>query len=747
MAFSGPFTFVHVASNLRSSASATQSPKSSSNDGTLAAPSDPPGGRNELAPPSAPPRKFRSLFRCCCKTANVYPVPVDQPSVASGSTAVLPQRTKHEGPLPVIAQNRPHTPHQNDSNPTTAQRESPTLGEIDSAMQNTTLDQVNRDSVCLANEINCSSKHWPDESNDAQSKLRSVSRNIKTKLMCSTNAALDRIRSKLPWLSRHKHNQIVEELKQQLDEQHEWTKRGTIDVSDSVKRAPRNAAGQSHSDNDPGSADEAESEQSSQYAVDRRDWAKIRAISDLDLRRAARVFVKTPSGQRPTPDQLRVTGRTEGSYHQVIFMEIEAESQVQEFVIRIPAHGTEERWQRPDEDMLNDEAVLMKYIRHNTKVPVPKVLGRAFTVWNEIGAPFIIMEKLPGKQAYDLWYENSDGDSLDGKPFFIRADQPSEATEAKRINFLRSLAVCMAELGKLQFKGIGIPHCDHFSLDDEPTIRPTYHWVSATDMKAVTTRGPFYSSQDFIQSALDKNWDVEKELGKLDVPEEKTNAIELRGLRKLIDIIYSQPVFSTSPIFASEESFVLRHNDLDLQNILVDEDGNVTGILDWDRCNASPRCIGTGGAVPKFLNRDWHSGSDMARAPHMAFKLEEYRKIYYEALKVAGCKDAIYTLKSPIYQAAIFALYTGYGPMEDFLQKVVDEIPGVRGISLDNLAEGLGYGWPTTEEHLRREIEKLLRVGDTEEEGASESLQVLAERAHIAATMLARTVEERCDTM
>ncbi|KAF2273452.1 uncharacterized protein EI97DRAFT_444969 [Westerdykella ornata] len=764
MAFAGPFGIVYVAYGPKRSIPATPSSMRTSDDCTSVPPATRSAGQKQLgAKASLLPPKLRNLFHRC-GTTNIHSASVAQSSVASENAAPSSQPTTHSAHPSLIAQVHSHTNNRNKTNTTTAPSQSPTSVAVDSVMQSTS-DGPKRHSICLSREASCGSKHLSDESNDSQSGVRSIAQKIKLKFRRSPNAVFGKMKWKLPWLSRRKHDKVVEALKKQLEQQPNSIDEPKVDDSDILihpdgnpakTSTTRNTGPGTRTTNDPKSgATSTSSEESPKYAVDRRDWAAIHAISDHNLQRIARVFVHTPSGRRPTLDQFRVTGRTEGTYHQIVFMELEAENQVQEFVVRIPAHGTEERWQRPDEDMLDDEAVLMRYIKHHTKVPLPKVLGSGCTVWNEIGAPFIIMEKLPGKQAYDLWYEDSEEDRPNGKPFFLLADQPSEATEAKRLTFLRSLAACMAELGKLQFRGIGIPHCNNFSLDDEPTIRPSYHWLSGTDMKAVTKRSPFSSSREFIQSVLDADWDVERELSKIDVPEEKTNAIELRGLRKLIEIIYSQPVFRSSPTFATEESFVLRHNDLDLQNILVDEEGNVTGIIDWDRCTAVPRCIGTGGAVPKFLNRDWHSESDIDRAPHMAFKLEHYRQVYYEALKAAGCKDAVYTRKSPMYQAAIFALYHDYGIMEDFLKTVLDEIPGVRGISLDNLAEGLGYGWPTTEEHLRREIEKLFRVDDLEDEDAKEKpeegyapdepLQTLAERAHLAETMLAHSATERGD--
>ena len=51
------------------------------------------------------------------------------------------------------------------------------------------------------------------------------------------------------------------------------------------------------------------------------------------------------------------------------------------------------------------------------------------------------------------------------------------------------------------------------------------------------------------------------------------------------------------------ETFMLAHPDLNLQNILVAEDGTVQGLIDWDGVAAVPRSVGC--AFPKWLTLDW----------------------------------------------------------------------------------------------------------------------------------------------
>jgi hypothetical protein len=123
--------------------------------------------------------------------------------------------------------------------------------------------------------------------------------------------------------------------------------------------------------------------------------------------------------------------------------------------------------------------------------------------------------------------------------------------------------------------------------------------------------------------------------------------------------VFSAGVFphldKRSYTYSKKETFTLRHNDLDLQNNLVDDEGNITGIIDWDGCLTLPRCIGSA-AVPKFLRADWFPHRNLDRSPHMTWKLRAYRTQYASYLKDCGCQDAEYTEKSALYQAAIHAI-------------------------------------------------------------------------------------------
>jgi Ser/Thr protein kinase RdoA (MazF antagonist) len=50
------------------------------------------------------------------------------------------------------------------------------------------------------------------------------------------------------------------------------------------------------------------------------------------------------------------------------------------------------------------------------------------------------------------------------------------------------------------------------------------------------------------------------------------------------------------------ETYVVHHDDFNAQNILVDHDGELTGIIDWECVHAVPLWLAC--QIPKFLEHD-----------------------------------------------------------------------------------------------------------------------------------------------
>ncbi|KAJ4356866.1 hypothetical protein N0V95_002957 [Ascochyta clinopodiicola] len=422
----------------------------------------------------------------------------------------------------------------------------------------------------------------------------------------------------------------------------------------------------------------------------RCDWKTIDAISDGRYEELVTRVCTFEGPLKPT----KVLAQDKGTFNAVTFVGVLNHGKCDKYIVRVPGHATIAHWTAKDAYMMQREIEVIEYIRRNTSAPLAQVCSYSTDFRNILGHPYIMMTMLPGKSAYSTWFDKDIEDTEkscepDSALGFRFGDVPSPATEKKRIALLRSLARIMAEINSLSFNQIGMPIAP---LDDvaRPTIGPSYRWDN-TGSDIYTSRPPLSSTQCHVSERPTLNF-------------LKPNAA--RGALKLLDIIFSQPVFN-APLH-HPETFTLHHADLDLQNLLVDDDGNITGIIDWDRCLAVPRCFGASSS-PLFLQKDWMPAylNNLATSPYMAFTTHRYRQIYATALAQQGCEDAKFTTKSAMYQAGVMSLYdSDDGDVMDFLTKVLRSIPHFRS-DVDECLIALGKGWPAGEETLRRELRKL----------------------------------------
>jgi aminoglycoside phosphotransferase (APT) family kinase protein len=400
-----------------------------------------------------------------------------------------------------------------------------------------------------------------------------------------------------------------------------------------------------------------------------QDWDTIRAIPRSAFKN---LFVQKadPTSQYGLANTCRVVNLANGSFHLCAMIETQGHGS---YVIRVPAHGTAALWRPEHAWALHSEVTTMKYIHENTRVPIPKVFAYDHTGNNAIGAPYIIMEKMKGTRAGDMWYECMPH-APDWRWSRITSD---ERAHRKRKNFLKSLARCMAELGRLKFPRTGKLHSDDASRQVLPF---------STSEDVDPQGGPAFSScQELWQHKIAKNTDPRYGSSLF---EDRRTAHLKRGFKIIFDIISTAEPFAHSRALGEGvESFVLNHFDLGLQNILIDQDGNVTGIIDWDGCRVVPRVVGYA-SLPEFLQYTYYRRTGWL--PRHDFNnervrqtLKKYQRTYAtymvrETRRASEVGDGKYTLNTEWYLAA----YRGFihGPTKEterLLKSLFDATPGL----------------------------------------------------------------------
>ncbi|KAF3048985.1 hypothetical protein E8E11_009538 [Didymella keratinophila] len=192
------------------------------------------------------------------------------------------------------------------------------------------------------------------------------------------------------------------------------------------------------------------------------------------------------------------------------------------------------------------EVSLMKYMQAESVLPVPKIVAYSDTLDTAI--------------AQMIWYDEP------GNRNYETTAKVTPETEAKRRNFLRSLAFQMSRLEYLRFDKIGMPDfTDTLATGAKPKATCAYRWKAPHEIKP--------DDLESDEQVYDADFD--------DYPDTENMIF---GVRKILDILYAHPLIAAStigPLSSNEpETFVLSHPDLNFQNILTDDEGNVTDIID-----------------------------------------------------------------------------------------------------------------------------------------------------------------------
>ncbi|TID26683.1 aminoglycoside phosphotransferase protein [Venturia nashicola] len=413
-------------------------------------------------------------------------------------------------------------------------------------------------------------------------------------------------------------------------------------------------------------------------------WGDVRDIDDQVLIDLAVKHLGVTHGL-----VCSVLERLEGSYNCAYVIQF---SEGAKFVIRVPAAGRPGRWTQADADALRSQVLTMAYIRRHTNLPIPDTLFFSTSLDIEgFGYPFIISQYLPGKQLSEVWGTGIDYD---------------EDLERKRQKILRSLAQTMSRLQYLSFPASGSLYFQH-NVDDNPQVGPR-HMV---DESSYPNRIPYYGTAygdtpSHLRNRLDLWWEQTKTSVSYESNPFSPEAMEANGKYEILKMAIDSLPLPDSGLLNERrqliESFVLAPPDFDYQNILVDDDGNVTGLLDWDGVHTVPRFAGYA-ALPLWLTRDftdagWEWDGEIGNSD---WDLARYRQCYagymYNAMEGQG--DCRFTAKSHLFQLLQFGVEKenkmSWGAVRNFLNPILGRTDARAYVTkVGNEA----YGWARGEE-------------------------------------------------
>ncbi|KAF9731041.1 hypothetical protein PMIN06_003629 [Paraphaeosphaeria minitans] len=414
---------------------------------------------------------------------------------------------------------------------------------------------------------------------------------------------------------------------------------------------------------------------------------------------------------------VKVVSHNEGAYNYCVTLQLDEDED--QMVVRVPFEGTRETWTDDHAFEFRTEVTNQKYLCNKTKIPVPSVYEWDDGFDNIIGAPFIIMPKIYGSDAFNnLWFEEDMWDWMDNGKVIIRgAGSPSPELEGKRLQFLQDLAKLMADLQNHEFDKIGALHIEDRWDAAPPTVG--HYFQHSLDGSLIKT-GPFSSTAEYLEHKKQEIYERDISYAK-----DEEEAWEAQGMQKIGAIIcdalprsVNKPItdaaYETTP-----ETFVLAHPDLDLQNIFVNEHGKITGIIDWNGLRTVPRWAGFA-SLPLFLRKDFDEAYECrqehsAKYSLMPWHLEPYKKAYHRYLKEAldpegtgSYNDAAWTLESGATCAAVEALESVWY-RNATIQRLLKELPQLRGLDLPGLRVrfGLPGGWPDAEAVVKKAFTSL----------------------------------------
>ena len=209
------------------------------------------------------------------------------------------------------------------------------------------------------------------------------------------------------------------------------------------------------------------------------------------------------------------------------------------------------------------EVATIDFVRARTNIPVPTIIAYDVSNENTLHFEWILMTLVPGRPLREAWRKMS---------------------MTKKEALVKQIAGYQAQLFDHKLDSIGNLYnsdgVNSFVL--ERMVAMPFFWGSRLRFKV--PRGPFRNSHEWLSAHISLLLDEQESILRLTSDEDEIEDAETsRSLALQLEAILPE-IFPSDAV----ESSIVFHDDISMQNILVDDTDKIVAVVDWECVSALP---------------------------------------------------------------------------------------------------------------------------------------------------------------
>ncbi|CAK1366384.1 unnamed protein product [Cercospora beticola] len=252
-------------------------------------------------------------------------------------------------------------------------------------------------------------------------------------------------------------------------------------------------------------------------------------------------------------------------------------------------------------------------------VPTPMVYGYSTDAKNEVGSEYILMERATGRCLGEVWYEISDKERVKVLGEIVKQEAKMFEIGFPAFGSVFGAADLPEHIGRVE---VGT-EAGGFCVGPDVSLK---NWFGTRSQLGMP-RGPALTAQQVLEDGARKEIAWLRAHGKPRLPFD-------RGYREMFSYDKVDPREHTASLekflkiaayIVPEEDWldkpVIRHPDLNPNNIFVDDNFNITSIIDWQHATILPLFLHAG--IPVAFQNHGDPDSEELKKPELPSNLDE----------------------------------------------------------------------------------------------------------------------------